>query len=110
MGWKVDPIAGAVLVTMLTVYATGLIRAWRAAGIGRSIRIWEACLFAAGWLVFAFAVLSPLATWSEVLFSLHMTQHELLIVIVAPLLVTSRPMTAAAWTPRCSGVRPLRRG
>jgi putative membrane protein len=82
---------------MLTIYGAGTFRVWRHAGIGRGIRLWEMLLFAIGWTVLAAAVLSPLATWSEVLLSLHMTQHELLIVIVAPLLVMSRPLTATAW-------------
>jgi cytochrome c oxidase assembly factor CtaG len=97
VGWKVDPIAASFLVTMLAIYATGTIKVWRNAGIGRGIRRWEALLFAVGWTILALAVLSPLATWSEVLFSLHMTQHELLIVVVAPLLVMARPLTGVAW-------------
>ena len=82
---------------MLVFYGTGTVRVWRNAGVGHGIRFREALLFGLGWIIFALAVLSPLATWSEVLFSLHMTQHELLIVVVAPLLVMSRPLTALAW-------------
>lgn len=100
MGWKLDPIAATALAVSLSIYSLGVIRAWGAAGVGRSVRVWEAGLFAAGWIVLAFAVLSPLATWSEVLFSTHMTQHELLMVVVAPLFVTARPMTALAWAVR----------
>ena len=111
MGWKPDPIAGTMLVLMLAVYGTGTLRAWRAAGWGRGVRVWEAGLFVAGWSTLAFAVLSPLATWAEALFSVHMTQHELLVVVVAPLIVAARPMTALAWSvPRSSrlGQRSLR--
>jgi putative membrane protein len=105
MGWKPDPIAGTMLAVMLAVYGTGTLRAWRAAGWGRGVRVWEAGLFAAGWLTLAFAVLSPLATWAEALFWVHMTQHELLVVVVAPLIVAARPITALAWSvPRSSRV------
>jgi putative membrane protein len=35
--------------------------------------------------------------WGEVLFSAHMTQHEILMLISAPLFVLSRPLVAALW-------------
>jgi len=111
MGWKFDPIAGTMLAATLVVYSLGTSRAWRAAGVGRGVRVWEAGLFLCGWGTLAFAVLSPLATWAEALFWVHMTQHELLVIVVAPLLVTSRPMTALAWAVRGSsafGHRSLR--
>jgi putative membrane protein len=105
MGWKPDPVAGTILAAALVVYGTGTMRAWRAAGWGRGIRVWEAGLFVAGWLTLAFATMSPLATWAEALFSVHMTQHELLTIVVAPLIISARPMTALAWTvPRSSRI------
>lgn len=105
MGWKPDPVAGTMLATALVVYGIGTMRAWRAAGWGRGIRVWEAGLFVAGWLTLAFATMSPLATWAEALFSVHMTQHELLTIVVAPLIISARPMTALAWTvPRSSRI------
>jgi putative membrane protein len=35
--------------------------------------------------------------WGEVLFSAHMTQHEILMLIAAPLFVLGRPFIAAMW-------------
>ncbi len=52
--------------------------------------------FAAGWSVLAIALLSPLDRWGEELFSLHMVQHEVLMLIAAPLIVASRPLAAFA--------------
>src|SRR4051812_26984314 len=54
-------------------------------------RLTSAALFAAGWMVVAVALVSPLHEASEEIFSAHMIQHELLMVIAAPLLVLARP-------------------
>jgi putative membrane protein len=43
------------------------------------------------------ALVSPLHPWGEVLFSAHMTQHEVLMVMAAPLLVLGRPVVAFLW-------------
>ena len=47
--------------------------------------------FLAGWLVLALALTSPLHALGQRLFSAHMIQHELLMVVAAPLLVLGRP-------------------
>src|SRR5438046_7773180 len=43
------------------------------------------------------ALLSPVAAISDVLFSVHMTQHEILILVAAPLLVLGRPLVPLLW-------------
>jgi cytochrome c oxidase assembly factor CtaG len=40
------------------------------------------------------ALVSPLHPWGRALFAAHMTQHEILMLIAAPLLVLGRPMIA----------------
>jgi putative membrane protein len=45
----------------------------------------------------AIAVISPIAWLSQVLFSVHMTQHEILMLIAAPLLVIGQPLLALLW-------------
>jgi cytochrome c oxidase assembly factor CtaG len=67
---------------------------WRAAGVGRGVRRWEAACFALGWLTLVAALVSPLHPWGSVLFSAHMVQHELLMLVAAPLLVLGRPVIA----------------
>jgi len=86
-------------LTALTaiLYALGLFRLWRNAGIGHGIRRWEAVAFVGGWGVLAIALLSPVHHWGEELFSAHMVQHELLMVAAAPLLVLGRPLVAFLW-------------
>lgn len=91
--WEWTP---SILIPVLVsgaLYALGLSRLWRR-GIGRGIRRWEASCFATGWLVLALALLSPLHPLGEALFSAHMVQHELLMVVAAPLLVLGRPLVS----------------
>ena len=45
----------------------------------------------------ALALLSPLDHASDVLFSAHMAQHELLMVVAAPLIALARPMAPVLW-------------
>jgi cytochrome c oxidase assembly factor CtaG len=59
--------------------------------------VWEALCFGAGWLVTVLALLSPVHELSEQLFSVHMVQHELLMVVAAPLLVVGRPLVPMLW-------------
>src|SRR4051812_15302160 len=53
--------------------------------------------FWSGWIALALALLSPLHALGEVLFSAHMTQHEILMLSAAPLLVLSRPLVPMLW-------------
>jgi putative membrane protein len=43
------------------------------------------------------ALISPLHPLGEVLFSAHMIQHEILMIVAAPLLVLSRPLVTFLW-------------
>ena len=53
--------------------------------------------FAFGWLALVVALVSPIDALSEILFSAHMTQHELLMIVAAPLMVFGRPLVAFLW-------------
>jgi len=61
------------------------------------VRRWEALSYAAGWFALFVALVSPLHPMGRVLFSAHMTQHEILMLIAAPLLVLGRPVVAYLW-------------
>lgn len=95
--WSFEPAVVAGLAMAAGLYFFGLSRVWRSAGTGRGIRKWEAIAFGAGWILLAVALLS-LHHLSEVLFSVHMVQHELLMVASAPLLVLGKPMVAILWS------------
>jgi len=87
----------ASLLGILTVYVLGLKRLWRTHGGRQTIRRWQATAFIAGWTAAGLALLGPLDRWSDVLFSAHMAQHEILMLIAAPLMVLGRPNLALLW-------------
>src|SRR6476646_9115289 len=78
-------------------YAAGVARLWRNAGVGRGIARGQAVAFAAGWLALVAALLSPLDELAEQLFAAHMAQHELLMVVGAPLIALASPLVAFLW-------------
>ena len=84
--WSAEPLVLVPLLAVSLLYALGLARLWRRAGIGRGVPPWRAgaCLLGLGTL-FA-ALVSPLDAAAEESFALHMTQHMLLIVVAATLL------------------------
>lgn len=96
-GWNLEPWLLSLVACGALLYAIGAARLWRRAGVGRGIRVSEAARFAAGWLTVVAALVSPLDAWGERSFALHMVQHELLMVLAAPLLVTARPLEAFTW-------------
>ena len=94
--WDWEPGIVAPLAIGGFLYARGLRLLWDE-HVGRGIRVWEAASFAVGWLVTVIALLSPVHELSEQLFSVHMVQHELLMVVAAPLLVVGRPLVPMLW-------------
>lgn len=91
MTWKPDIFAATALATSMLLYLAGMMRM-----PGKPPRI-EVVSFAIGWATLALALLSPIATLSEWLFSVHMTQHELLMLVAAPLLALGRPIVPMLW-------------
>jgi putative membrane protein len=91
MTWKPDIFAASALALSLAFYVAGWLRMQ-----GKPPRL-EIISFAIGWGTVAMALLSPIATLSEFLFSVHMTQHELLMLVAAPLLAIGRPLVPMLW-------------
>lgn len=100
--WSFEPLVVISLAITALLFTIGLHRLK-----GRSIRTWEALCFALGWLALFVALVSPVHAWGQVLFSAHMTQHELLMLVAAPLLVLSRPLIAFLWALPLSWSRSL---
>jgi putative membrane protein len=97
LAWSFEPLVVISLVLSAVLFAIGLRRLWRESPKRKSIRTWEALSFAGGWLALFVALVSPLHAWGSVLFSAHMSQHEILMLVAAPLLVLSRPLVAFLW-------------
>lgn len=90
--WEWDPFVVTPLAVSFLLYALGLALLWRRAGVGRSVAVWQAGCFLAGWLTLVAALVSPLHEYGEHLFLAHMIEHELLMAVAAPLLAVSRPL------------------
>lgn len=87
MIWDVLVVLAVALSS--SVYATGALRLRR----HHTLRVWPALTFFAGQATLLVALVSPLDTLADLLFSAHMAQHELLMLIAAPLLIVGRPLT-----------------
>jgi cytochrome c oxidase assembly factor CtaG len=92
-----DAAIGVILAASAAIYALGLRQLWRNAGRARGVRWLNVVAFAAALGSLVIALLSPLATLSDVLFSAHMGQHEILMLVAAPLIVMGKPWLTGAW-------------
>jgi cytochrome c oxidase assembly factor CtaG len=96
-GWTLTPSIVIPVALSLLLYACGALRLFRRAHRSRSSLTRRALLFAAGWLTLTAAAVSPLHEAGESSFTLHMLEHELLMLVAAPLLVLSRPLETMLW-------------
>ncbi|HEX6925780.1 MAG TPA: cytochrome c oxidase assembly protein [Longimicrobiaceae bacterium] len=95
--WLEDPAALAVIGLASWLYARGCGALWARAGMGRGIPRWRLWSYSTGVLVLLLALVSPLDPLGGALFSAHMVQHELLIMVAAPLLLLGHPLLAFTW-------------
>jgi cytochrome c oxidase assembly factor CtaG len=94
-GWH--PVVLGLLLLSAVAYALGSRTLSRRLRPGQALRGWERACFWAGWAVLGGALLGPLDALSERLFAAHMTQHELLMLVAAPLMVLGRPLVPFLW-------------
>lgn len=92
-----EPWLAWLLLASAAGYAVGTTRLWSRAGRCRGISLGQAAAFGAGWLTLVLALATPLDALGARLFSVHMVQHELLMIVAAPLLVLGRPLAAWTW-------------
>jgi putative membrane protein len=95
--WTYDPWILVPLYVSGLLYYFGTARIWRHAGHGRGVKHWQACSFWLGWWLLALALTSPLHWLGERLFVAHMIEHEIIMVLAAPLLAIARPVGAFLW-------------
>lgn len=95
---EISQILTAILLFLsVVVYISGTAKLWTVAGRGHGISTRAATAFGFGWLSLVIALIGPFHELSEALFSAHMTQHEILMLVAAPLMILGRPQIAAAW-------------
>lgn len=95
--WSFEPWVIFLLLLSILWYGIGLWRLWTKAGNSRKALVRQGLVFLLGWLTLAVALVSPLDPLGVQLFSAHMVQHELLMIIAAPLMVMSRPFGVWMW-------------
>jgi mxaJ protein len=78
-------------------YSVGFCRVYADARGGRSMLLRQGGLFASGWAVIAASLLTPLHTLGGRSFTAHMIEHELLMLVAAPLMAWSRPIGVLLW-------------
>lgn len=101
LGWTLDPLLTLPLLFALVLYLVG----WKRLS-QRSSSAVRPSLFLSGWLVLAVSLTSPLHEAGERSFTMHMIEHELIMLVATFLLAASGAGGVLAW-----GLpRPLRQG
>ena len=92
-GWTFDPWLVVPLAVLLIVYLIGSRRLAERSKAGRK----GGLLFLSGWAVLSLALLSPLHEGGEISFTLHMIEHELIMLVATLLLAASGAGGVLAW-------------
>ncbi len=91
--WTLDPLVTVPLALAFLAYAVGFARLRARRGLWR-----KAATFVAGWLVLTLALISPLHEAGERSFTLHMIEHELIMLVAALLLPMAQPLGVMLWS------------
>jgi cytochrome c oxidase assembly factor CtaG len=100
--WSANPLALGACAVAALLHLRGLLRLLRAPGHASRVAALarEAGVFYLGLLVVLFALVSPVAYWSDTYVWVHAVQDLLLAVVAPPLIVLGSPWLAlrAAWS------------
>jgi len=86
----------ALVITAAIAYLPGLLNRWRAVPAHGAV-LRDGVAFGLATVAMLTALADPLDRWSSRAFFVHMIQHEILMVIAAPLYVIGRPLATWAW-------------
>jgi putative membrane protein len=95
--WNIEPSILVSLALTAFIYVWGMLHVWQRAGTGHGINKRRYRNFLGAFLALVIAFVSPLDALSDVLFSAHMVQHLILVLVAAPLLVISDFPLAFLW-------------
>lgn len=91
--WRPDVV---IVVTFLsTTYVVGWRRLRRRNS--HSAKKWQLLVYLTSMATICLALLSPIDALGSLLFIFHMTQHELLMMVAAPLLLLANPLPVLLW-------------
>jgi len=91
--WTFDPLIVAPLLLVLALFLAGWWRLSRRTAVPRR-RAW---LFVGGWAVLALSLVSPLHEGGERSFTLHMIEHELIMLVATLLIAAAHAGGILAW-------------
>lgn len=92
IGWTLDPLLTVPLGLVLLIYVAGWLRLSR-----RSSTKVRPGLFLSGWAVLTLSLTSPLHEAGEISFTMHMIEHELIMLVSTLLLAASNSGGVLAW-------------
>ena len=92
-GWTLDPWVTVPLAILLLLFLVGRQRLDKRSKVERK----RPLLFLGGWLVLTLSLVSPLHEGGESSFTLHMVEHELIMLVATFLLAASHAGGVLAW-------------
>jgi putative membrane protein len=92
-GWSFEPLVVIPLALLLLLFLSGRWQLGRRSALPRR----RSLLFLGGWLALALALVSPLHEGGERSFTLHMAEHEVIMLVATLLLAASRAGGMLAW-------------
>lgn len=95
--WSSEPWMYLAVGVAALAYRQGLRALWARLGVGRGVSRRRSLAYVGGLLALAAALVSPLDALSGALFSAHMVQHLVLVLVAAPLLAAGAPLLVLAW-------------
>jgi cytochrome c oxidase assembly factor CtaG len=112
IGWTLGAEVVVPLGVALLLYLAGLVKLRARSDGGRRKLAAGTWRFLAGWLILAGSLASPLHEAGEVSFTMHMIEHELIMLPAALLLVAAHPGPVMLWAfpaPARQAIAPLLR-
>ena len=95
--WSWEPPVVLGMLAASALYALGWVRLSQRRRRPAHLAAWRAWCFAVGIGAIGLALLSPIGVFSQLFFFAHMTQHLLLVVAAAPLLLLGAPLLPMLW-------------
>ena len=95
--WGAEPWVLLLLALSVLLYALGMRTLWPRARTSREPLRRQALCFGLGWATLVLALASPVDSAGSFSFAAHMVQHEMLMIVAAPLLVLGRPLGVWVW-------------
>lgn len=105
--WGAEWWVLALLALSLLLYLAGLRTLWPRTRQSRAALLRQSAWFGAGWLALFLALASPIDSAGSWSFAAHMVQHELLMIVAAPLLVLGQPLGVWLWAFPAGGRRRI---